>query len=74
MRVTPTPDRLLSRREVEIRTGLGHSALYRGMESGRFPWPFPVGPRSVRWSEREIEAWIAALPRSHGDGIHRAGK
>ena len=37
------------------------------MDAGRFPRPFRVGPSSVRWSEREIEEWVAALPRSHGD-------
>ena len=70
---TPT-DRLLTRAEVERRTGLGRSALYRAMREGRFPEPFRVGPAAVRWSEREIEAWVAALPRSRGDGIHRASK
>ena len=58
----------MRRREVECRTGLGRSALYRKMRRGTFPLPFRVGPGSVRWSQREIEAWVAALPRSHGDG------
>ena len=26
-------------------------------------------PAAVRWSDREVEAWAAALPRSHGDGM-----
>ena len=70
---TPT-DRLLTRAEVERRTGLGRSALYRAMREGRFPEPFRVGLAAVRWSQREVEAWIAALPRSRGDGIYRASK
>ena len=65
---------MLTRVEVERRTGLGRSALYRAMREGRFPEPFRVGPASVRWSQREVEAWVAALPRSRGDGIHRAAK
>ena len=65
-------DRFLTRAEVERRTGMARSTLYRAMRSGAFPAPFRVGPSAVRWSEREIEAWAAARPRSHGDGIHRA--
>lgn len=67
-------DRLLTRAEVERRTGIGRSALYRAMREGRFPAPLRVGPSSVRWPASEIEAWIASLPRSHGDGIHRASR
>ena len=67
-------DRLLTRAEVQRRTGLGRTAIYRAMRAGEFPEPYRVGRTAVRWSQREIEAWAAALPRSHGDGIHRAGK
>ena len=67
-------NRLLTRAAVERRTGLGRTAIYRAMRVGEFPEPFRVGRTSVRWSEREIEAWVASLPRSHGDGIHRARK
>ena len=61
-------DRLLTRSEVQQRTGLGRSSLYRLMRSGAFPEPFRISAKAVRWSQREIEAWIAALPRSHGEG------
>ena len=67
-------DRLVTRAEVERRVGLGRSALYRAMREGRFPEPLRVGPKSVRWLLSEVEKWIAGLPRSHGDGIHRASK
>ena len=60
-------DRLLTRAEVERRTGLGRSAIYREMRAGRFPLPVRVSAKAVRWSERELEAWVASLPRSHGD-------
>ena len=69
-----TDDRLLTRAEVERRCGLGRSALYRAMREGRFPEPLRIGPKSVRWLLSEVEQWIAGLPRSHGDGIHRASK
>ena len=65
-------ERLLTRTEVEQRVGLGRSALYRAMREGRFPEPLRVGPKSVRWLLSEVEQWIAGLPRSHGDRIHRA--
>ena len=64
-------DRLLTRAEVEHRTGLGRSALYRAMREGRFPEPMRVGPKSVRWLLSEVIQWISSLERSHGDGIHR---
>lgn len=67
-------DRLLTRSEVEQRVGLGRTAIYRAMRAGEFPEPYRVGRTAVRWSQREIEAWIASLPRSHGDGIYRASK
>ena len=69
-----TTDRLLTRAEVERVVGLKRSALYRAMREGRFPEPLRIGPKSVRWLLSEVEQWIAGLPRSHGDGIHRASK
>ena len=50
-------DRLLTRAEVERRTGLGRTAIYRMMRAGEFPEPYRVGRTAVRWSELEIEAW-----------------
>lgn len=67
-------DKLLTRAQVEGLTALGRSALYRAMREQRFPEPVKVGPRSVRWLLSEVQQWIAALPRSHGDGIRRASK
>ena len=60
-----TGNRLLHRREVEARTGLSRTSIYRQMEAERFPRPVKVGPKAVRWSELEIEAWLASLPRSN---------
>ena len=59
--------RLLTRREVEFRVGLGRSTIYRLMGSGKFPRPKRIGGRAVRWPENELDAWIAAQPRSNGD-------
>ncbi len=60
-------ERLLRRQEVEARCGLSRTSIYRLMREGRFPAPLRVGPRAVRWLETEIEAWLSARPRSHGD-------
>lgn len=60
-------DRLLMKSEVEARTGLSTSSIYRGMRAGTFPEPFRVGVRAVRWRQSEIEQWLASLPRASGD-------
>ena len=60
-------DRLMRREEVEERTGLSRSTLYRKMREGTFPEPLRVGARAVRWPCSEIEAWLAARPRATGE-------
>ena len=69
-----TEDRLLRRAEVERLVGMPTSTLYRAMRAGRFPEPFRVGFKAVRWSKREVERWIAALPHSHGDANGRPAR
>lgn len=61
-----TPDRFLTRAQVETRTGLSRSTLYRLMPIGQFPRPYRVGRRAVRWSQREVDGWAATRPRSYG--------
>lgn len=60
----PTLDRLMPLSEVKAHVGLGHTAIYRMMAAGDFPRARAVGPRSVRWLESEVQAWIEALPRT----------
>ena len=64
------PDRFLTRAEVEARTGLSRSAIYREMRAGRLPEPYRVGLSAVRWSAHEIEEWAKARPRARGV-LHR---
>ncbi|MCY4085557.1 MAG: AlpA family phage regulatory protein [Actinomycetia bacterium] len=59
-------DQLLDRRQVEARSGLSRSSLYRLMRLGMFPEPIRVGVRAVRWPASEIEAWLASRPRATG--------
>ena len=56
-----TQDRLIRRPEVRAATGLTDSAIDREIRAGRFPKPIQLipGGRSVGWSERAIQAWIA---------------
>jgi len=56
----------LTRAEVEERTGLSRSAIYRAMRAGQLPLPYKVGVSAVRWSENEIEEWAHSRPRSRG--------
>ena len=61
-------DRLLRRREVEARTGISRTTIYRLMREGKFPEPLKVSVKAVRWPESEIEDWMAKNPRAKGEG------
>ena len=60
-------DVLLTRREVERRTGLSRSTLYRKMREGTFPVPLKVSERAVRWRDSDIRAYADSRPRSYGE-------
>ena len=55
---------LLRRREVERRTALGTSTIYKLVREGQFPRAkrVPGAPGVVVWLESEVEAWLASLP------------
>ena len=59
-------DQLLRREQVEQRTTLSCSAIYRLMRAGQFPEPVQIGPRAVRWRSNEIEDYINTRPRASG--------
>jgi prophage regulatory protein len=50
--------RVLRLPDVEVMTGLKHSAIYEGVGDGTFPAPIPLGARAVGWIEDEIETWL----------------
>ena len=60
-------ERLIPRGEVESRTGLSRSTIYRLMRAGQFPTPIRVGPRAVRWKLSEVNAYLAPRPRATGE-------
>ena len=65
--MTDPTDRLLRRAEVEARTGLSTTTIYRMMREGQFPVPVKISKKAVRWPASEIEAWLASLPRATGE-------
>ena len=64
MEIHTTQDRLLRRVEVERRLGVKTTALYAGMRRGTIPQPIVLGPRCIRWSERQLDQRIAELQRA----------
>lgn len=57
----------MQRKEVEAMLGLSCSAIYRNMREGTLPAPVKISGNAVRWRRSEIEAWLARLPRAHGE-------
>ncbi|MDN8068956.1 MULTISPECIES: helix-turn-helix transcriptional regulator [Burkholderia cepacia complex] len=52
-------DRILRRRQVEARTGLSRSTIYRRMQAGTFPPAVALGGRLVGWRQADIEEFLA---------------
>ena len=50
--------RILRRRQVEERTGLSRSTIYRRMQAGTFPPAVPLGGRLVGWRTADIERFL----------------
>jgi prophage regulatory protein len=44
--------------EVEARCAVNRRTLYYWIERDMFPRPINLGPRTVGWLDRDIEAWI----------------
>lgn len=50
--------RLVRLPEVLHRTGLSRSTVYRRLDQGAFPKPYPLGGKIIAWAESEIDQWI----------------
>ena len=50
-------------KEVCEITGLGRSTIYSMVNSGGFPPPIRLGPRSSGWRLSDLDAWLAAPER-----------
>lgn len=57
--------RLIRRKEVQAKTGLGASSIYALMKTGEFPQCLNLSERRVAWIESDIDAWIAERVASH---------
>jgi prophage regulatory protein len=66
-------ERLLRLRDVEQKTGLSSTTIYRKMTEGSFPRPLQLGPGSVRWRETKVEAWIDGLAETVSSEIGQSG-
>ena len=61
--------RLIRRKEVQAKTGLGASSIYAMMKSGEFPQCLNLSERRVAWIESDIDKWIAERIASHKAAI-----
>lgn len=53
-------DRLLGKPQVLARIPWSDTTLWRRVRAHDFPAPMRISPGRVAWSERAVEAWIAA--------------
>lgn len=50
---------ILRRKQVEARTGLSRSSIYKMISENKFPRPSSLtGARAVGWSSNQIDQWI----------------
>lgn len=52
------PLTILRRPQVEARTGLSRSTIYRRMQDGTFPSAVPLGGRMVGWRVADIHQFL----------------
>lgn len=57
--------RLIRRKEVQAKTGLGASSIYAMMQQGTFPKAVNISERRVAWIESDIDHWISERIASH---------
>jgi prophage regulatory protein len=49
--------------DVEQRSGISRSTIYRYMNAGNFPKTIKIGLRAVGWLESDIDAWIRSVAK-----------
>ena len=52
-------ERMIGIKAVVELTGMSKTAIYRAADAGRFPQRIRLGPRTVRWKEREVLDYVA---------------
>lgn len=58
-------NRLIRRKEVQDKTGLGASSIYAMMKQGDFPQCLNLSERRVAWIESDIDRWICERITKH---------
>lgn len=58
-------NRLIRRKEVQNKTGLGASSIYAMMKQGIFPQCLNLSDRRVAWIESDVDKWIAERIAQH---------
>ncbi|WP_454260535.1 helix-turn-helix transcriptional regulator [Pseudoxanthomonas mexicana] len=53
------PSRFLRMRDVKDLVGCSAPTIYRLIQRGEFPRQIVLGPKYVRWDERQVLAWMA---------------
>ena len=61
--------RLIRRKEVQAKTGLGASSIYAMMQQGTFPKAVNISERRVAWIESDVDQWISERIASHKAAI-----
>ncbi|POU19368.1 hypothetical protein C3420_13855 [Acinetobacter sp. ACNIH3] len=61
--------RLIRRKEVQAKTGLGASSIYAMMQQGTFPKSVNISERRVAWIESDIDQWISERIATHKAAI-----
>jgi len=51
--------RLIRRKEVQSKTGLGASSIYALMKKDKFPKAITLSERRVAWLESDVDQWIS---------------
>ena len=57
--------RLIRRKEVQDKTGLGASSIYSLMAKGQFPKALNLSERRVAWLESDIDLWVSERIAEH---------
>lgn len=66
------PERLIRIGEVQFRTQLSKTEIYRRINAGKFPAAVKLGLRAVAWREADVSGWIRSLPQ-HRDASSNGG-
>lgn len=47
--------------EVSLQVGLRKTTIYKMMKENAFPRPYRPYGRTVRWSQKEVQAWMEQI-------------